>query len=168
MDWDAVGAIGEIIGAVAVLATLGYVSIQVRLHARQLEAANEQEAFRQLSEFINRVSKDPAAKSVFEKVSQDKPLSEQDEIDWAWILAELTNTGEAHFLQYKKGALSRDVWLKYEGALTAYLATPVGRRWWFNRMAPFSEEFIAHLDRILEQPDDSFNFVSSIHQNKEE
>ena len=30
MDWDALGAIGELIGAVAVVATLGYLAIQLR------------------------------------------------------------------------------------------------------------------------------------------
>lgn len=166
MNWDAVGALGEIVGAIAVLVTLVYVSIQVKLHSRQLEAANEQEAFRQLTEWIRRISIDPSSKSVFEKVSQNQPLSEQGEIDWAWIIVELANMGEAHFLQYRKGALSKEVWAKYEGALTAYLTTPIGRIWWTNRMAPFSADFIAHFDRILEQPAENSNYVSSIHQKK--
>jgi len=34
MNWDAIGAIGEMIGSVAVLATLGYLAVQVR-HARE-------------------------------------------------------------------------------------------------------------------------------------
>lgn len=33
MNWDAIGAIGEMIGSVAVLATLGYLAVQVK-HAR--------------------------------------------------------------------------------------------------------------------------------------
>ena len=167
MNWDAVGAVGEIIGAVAVLITLIYLSIQVRQHGRQLESANEQAAFSQLTAWIHRMSTDSSAKALFEKIAKDQPLSEQDEADWAWILAELTNVGEAHFVQYKKAALSHEVWLKYERALTAYLVTPVGKRWWFNRMAPFSDEFTEHFDRLLKQPDQDLNFVSSIHQNKD-
>ena len=30
MNWDAIGAIGEIVGAVAVVVTLGYLIVQVR------------------------------------------------------------------------------------------------------------------------------------------
>ena len=33
MDWDAIGAIGEVVGAVAVIATLFYFSIQIRKRA---------------------------------------------------------------------------------------------------------------------------------------
>ena len=41
MNWDAVGAIGEIIGAVAVVATLYYLALQIRentARTRQVEA----------------------------------------------------------------------------------------------------------------------------------
>ena len=34
MNWAAIGAVGEIVGAIAVVATLGYLAIQTR-HARQ-------------------------------------------------------------------------------------------------------------------------------------
>ena len=30
MNWDAIGAIGEILGAIVVIATLGYVAVQIR------------------------------------------------------------------------------------------------------------------------------------------
>ncbi|RLA47946.1 MAG: hypothetical protein DRR06_01045 [Gammaproteobacteria bacterium] len=38
MNWEAIGAIGEILGALAVVLTLGYVAVQIR-HTR-LEAAD--------------------------------------------------------------------------------------------------------------------------------
>ena len=34
MNWDAIGAIGEILGAIAVVATLGYLAVQVRQSKR--------------------------------------------------------------------------------------------------------------------------------------
>jgi hypothetical protein len=37
MNWEAIGAIGQLIGAVAVLATLIYVAVQVRYAKHQLE-----------------------------------------------------------------------------------------------------------------------------------
>ena len=38
MNWDAVGAIGEIVGALAVVITLVYLAIQVRQNTRHLQA----------------------------------------------------------------------------------------------------------------------------------
>ena len=39
VNWDAVGAIGEIVGALAVVATLIYLSIQLRQNTRSSELA---------------------------------------------------------------------------------------------------------------------------------
>ena len=37
MDWDAIGAIGEVIGATAVVATLFYFGIQIRQNNQNVE-----------------------------------------------------------------------------------------------------------------------------------
>ena len=41
MNWEALGAIGEIIGAAAVLATLFYLAAQIKMQNRQLEKSND-------------------------------------------------------------------------------------------------------------------------------
>ena len=38
MNWDAIGAVGEIIGAAAVVATLAYLALQVRASTKESEA----------------------------------------------------------------------------------------------------------------------------------
>ena len=37
MNWDAIGAIGEIVGAIGVIATLAYLAIQIRQNTKSLE-----------------------------------------------------------------------------------------------------------------------------------
>jgi len=37
MNWEAIGAVGEVIGAIAVVATLGYLIIQIRQNTRELQ-----------------------------------------------------------------------------------------------------------------------------------
>jgi len=66
MNWDAVGAIGEIIGAVAVVATLAFLAVQIRQSQRTLRDANviaryaaADKAFEQFSEFYRLVGADP-------------------------------------------------------------------------------------------------------------
>jgi type III secretory pathway lipoprotein EscJ len=38
MNWEAIGAIGEWVGAVAVLATLIYLAVQIKQNTRQLKS----------------------------------------------------------------------------------------------------------------------------------
>lgn len=47
MNWEAIGAIGELIGALAVVLTLVYLAVQVR-HSKQLLERNEKIAFSQV------------------------------------------------------------------------------------------------------------------------
>ena len=42
MNWDVVAAIAELVGALGVLLTLGYLAIQIRDNTRSLEAASLQ------------------------------------------------------------------------------------------------------------------------------
>jgi hypothetical protein len=42
MNWDAIGAIGEILGAVAVFASLTYLAIQIKVTSRQFQAQLEE------------------------------------------------------------------------------------------------------------------------------
>ena len=39
MNWEALGAIGEIVGALAVVLTLGYVAVQIRQYTRSVKSA---------------------------------------------------------------------------------------------------------------------------------
>ena len=66
MNWEAIGAIGEIVGAVAVLGTLYYLAAQIRTQNQQLEKSNDH-ARAQTSVHIN-----DQALSVFDTLMRDK------------------------------------------------------------------------------------------------
>jgi len=90
MNWDAIGAIGELIGAIAVFATLVYLAVQVR-HSRSLLEENKRIALSQvhqartgirissaqhtsdsthLAEVLARINVTPEGISNFEKLSK--------------------------------------------------------------------------------------------------
>ena len=43
MNWEAIGAIGEILGAAGVIATLAYLAVQIRQNTKMARAATRQE-----------------------------------------------------------------------------------------------------------------------------
>jgi len=49
MNWDAIGAIGEILGALAVVLTLGYLAIQVKQNTHSMKVAAKLEIDKQLT-----------------------------------------------------------------------------------------------------------------------
>ena len=52
MNWDAIGAIGEIIGAIAVVATLGYLAVQIRQNSTQARLSSVQASWERWSGVI--------------------------------------------------------------------------------------------------------------------
>ena len=50
MNWEAIGAVGEIVGAIAVIATLAYLAIQVRQNTNSVQGAAELEASKQFTD----------------------------------------------------------------------------------------------------------------------
>jgi hypothetical protein len=40
MNWEAIGAVGEVAGAIGVIATLGYLAVQIRHNTRSVRAAS--------------------------------------------------------------------------------------------------------------------------------
>lgn len=75
MNWDAIGAIGEIIGAAAVLVTLIYLALQVR-QARRMQLAESIRATRaERREFFTSLRDSPFIPEILEKKANGAELS---------------------------------------------------------------------------------------------
>ncbi len=59
MNWEAIGAIGEVVGGVAVIATLLYLAVQIRQNAQSVRNAASLSVNEGLAEINRRVSNDP-------------------------------------------------------------------------------------------------------------
>ena len=79
MNWDAIGAVGEVLGAIAVLLTLVYIALQLRQVKKELHITGFREINRFFSDVARSVTTDMA--KVLAKV--DKGLEIED---WEQIL----------------------------------------------------------------------------------
>ena len=52
MNWEAIGAIGEIVGAIAVIATLGYLAYQIKEQTKQYRSAATRERGQRISDSL--------------------------------------------------------------------------------------------------------------------
>ena len=90
MNWDALGAISEIIGAVAVLVTLFYLAAQIKMQNRELEKSNEN-VTAQLSVDLNNVfinnfdalMRDKEFVEIYLKGMSNQPLDEIEIIQFS-------------------------------------------------------------------------------------
>ena len=80
MNWEAIGAVGEIVGAGAVVATLAYLSIQLRHARRASEAQGTLVTTEMASHWRNMLLQNSDLSDVLAKANAGEPLSDSESI----------------------------------------------------------------------------------------
>ena len=108
MDWDAIGSIGEVIGATAVLATLVYLSIQTRQANVLARASAMLQIHNQIASHRASVAHDPDLARILLKVEEDvgEELSELDLFRLKVRLQSTMGSFETVYLQYEAGVIT--------------------------------------------------------------
>lgn len=153
MNWNAIGAIGQIVGAVAVVMSLVYLALQSRQGARASLAQTELEATRMWSELHARVAHSPDMARIWDS-GHTKPegMSEQDRQRFIWLVAEYFFLVEGLFNQHAQDFLSPGTWSPHQRTIAGLLENPIVLEWWRRRVSPYSEDFVRHVDGLIEQP----------------
>ena len=129
MNWEAIGAIGEIVGAMAVVLSLIYLAIQVRQNSNMARAESQLRLLANFREFSNALKgKDPTAFGRGLQCYPDLPVDEDGTFrGHMW--------DAMHFFQsalalYESGTLDEEAYARYESFIAAMFATPGGHRFW--------------------------------------
>ena len=79
MTWDAIGAIGEVLGAVAVVVTLLYLSKQISLTYGQTRTTGARELHGRYADFYTLVATDPSISSLVTRLRNPDYLAQSEE-----------------------------------------------------------------------------------------
>ena len=112
MSWDAIGAIGEIIGAIAVVATLTYLAIQTRLTRKALTDNAFNEAVKSFSSVNRAVIESKEMALIYEAGLRDPDqLSRDQAIRFFTLIREAMNGLFNLYQHYKNGAIDESTWI---------------------------------------------------------
>lgn len=156
MNWEAVGALGEVGGAVGVVVTLGYLAAQVRQNSanlrhnsESLRGATELENARLAAEWNMEVAKDPELVELFIAVNRGG-MTGQQLLRFHFLIGSLFYRFDGLYRQKERGLLADDLWEAWDQVILNNLASAEARDWWENGLHPVSVTFRAHVDRLLE------------------
>ena len=154
MNWDAIGAIGELLAAVATISTLTFLGMQIRQSNKAARTTAEIELPQKFAEWAARVSADPERTRIWDKGAEDPEGLSPDEVRlFRWIVAEMYLVFEASYFAFKGGFLSEPSWSMKRDMIVAFLENnPIIRDQWDRRMTPFSEEFRREIDEHTGSP----------------
>ena len=110
MNWDAIGAVGEILGALAVVATLGYLAVQVRQNNKSI-SSNIYTSWADLSSILHTLRAEHP--EVFEKAispgTSSEQLTKREGQIAESICAHMFNQFEAQYLHFISGSIDENV-----------------------------------------------------------
>ena len=156
MNWEVVAAISEAAAALGVIATLVYLTIQVRQSKEATEANTRQmrgQAFFQLYEGLKVLTQsmmlNPELVDISTKAngrSWKELTSHEQRTAMFWFLQE-TGYYELAFMLWQEGALDEASYLSREEFFITLMLSPGRREWWDNHAFLIDPRFRARIDQ---------------------
>ena len=149
MNWNAIGAVGEIFGGLAVVLSLVYVAAQLRQNTEALRRAASADAISAIRHWNDALIRDPEVGRIFTQgLAGIDSLSEADRIRFITLMVNFFKTYEDLHYQYAKGAMDPEVWAGWEQLGVMYFNTVGMRQYWNERRRIFSVSFQRWMDSI--------------------
>ena len=146
MSWDAIGAVGELLGALGVILTLGYLAVQIRQNTRTVRTATAQAIQTAMNEAHAHVKQDPTAARIYRVgLSEPSKLDEDEQVQFAMTMYSIFAQFENIFYQHQQGTLDSAIFSRHSSAMEFNLQTPGGVDWWQSWKGRFSEDFVSFL-----------------------
>ncbi len=151
MDIMELGAIGELAGGVAVIATLIYLAAQVRHSIRTTRVASFRSAKEGFTHQNNLLATVPGLAALFIKGSQNfGALEPEEEIRFGAYVSGYFNIFETLYEGSRDGFVT-DQWVtEVERSIHAMLGPPGVPDWWRQNPFSFSDSFRSYIDDLLE------------------
>lgn len=153
MNWDAIGAIGEIIGALAVVGSLAYLAIQIRQNNASVKSAAAQAILTNINTGLQTISQTPEMSRVpYMGLADFESLQQEEKWQFTtWIYAWVRVMEQAYY-SYKRGDLDEVLFDGHSLHLRGVFESETVKVWWIQRRNVFSKEFQDYIDEITSVP----------------
>jgi hypothetical protein len=136
VNWEAVSAIGQIVGGFAVVVSLIYLAREIRSNARSARIASLHDINRWLGELVEH----PHLAELYYRGIQDfRSLKSGDVVRFSTLMNQLFRTVEEMYYLQAADHLEKGVWHGWEAAHRDFNAYPGVEAWWRLRSHWFSE-----------------------------
>jgi len=128
MNWEAIGAVGELVGAVAVVATLIYLAGQLRQNTNAVRSATYQ-AFNDSSfSWADSHIENAEIVAKIESYTSLDQLTPEERVFWRGLMFKSFTIMESNFLHHRAGTMDDDVFeAKMTPSVFVLLNTPIWR-----------------------------------------
>lgn len=152
MNWDAIGAISETVGALAVVISLIYLARQIRHSTAAERSSAEQEIAGRLTNLFMGAGASELGYIFHVGMKDFSSLEPAEQSKFIFFSGAWFRTIELAHMQFKKGNLDDKIWEGYENYLRMTLNSDTIQKYWKDRRVMFNPEFRDFVDSIGQTP----------------
>jgi hypothetical protein len=152
MNWDAIGAIGETVGALAVVVSLLYLALQMRSNSKALRADAAWNAEFTFGVNNSELSRNPEYCGLLARaLKPDADASDFTEGEMTQLLFLMRGTWQlihAQWLSWREGSLPGNIWDLRKRTTRPLLDLPLIREFWENekKQGMFLDNFVKEIE----------------------
>jgi hypothetical protein len=154
-DWDAISAISQMIGSIAVVLSVLYLAFQVHQSTRVAKLAAQDAAATSLREVTRPFAENADLARVWRRGLEDlKSLPAEEQARFFHSCYQFLKAFETIHFHHIHGVMDEQIWQGWSGLLQHYIASPGMEHYWNLRHDLFSvrfQQFIHSLDRPAER-----------------
>ena len=151
VNWDAIGAIAELLGAIGVIASLFYLASQIRRNSESVEAATALSVSQNAQLRLLVPAQTPELAAALGKSMSGEELSATEFAQLSFFNRASVRGIENTFIQHRRGNLAAEVWRGHESLLRHNIQGAVFDEWWNREQESYDPEFRALVNRLLAQ-----------------
>jgi hypothetical protein len=150
VNWEAIGAIGEVVGAAGVILTLGYLAVQIRQNSNVIRSSTRQAISTNQMEMGFRVAENADLRAAFSRWNRgEAPSSLDEELTGHLLRRSILRSLENQYHQHKDGTFDDATWSGYFESMKRGFETPTAIEFWEANRTLYSTEFADFVEREI-------------------
>src|SRR5438093_5780665 len=141
-DWDAISAISQLVGSIAVVLSVLYLALQVHLSTSVAKLATQDASATALRDVTKPLMENAELERIWRVGLEDiGALSIEERARFFHAAYQFLKASETIHFHYVYGLMDRQLWDGWHGLLRHYVAAPGIAHYWQLRPEVFSERF---------------------------
>ncbi len=147
MTLQDLGSIGEFVAAIATLATLVYLALQIRQNTRAVLTNTQQSLMDAASTIQASITEHPDVPALLIKANDDpNSLTPEESLRFEFFATRIFGQYENAFFFYRQRLMEPELWQPWNAGLSQFVQTPGFRKFWTEHKHWHHQSFQDHVD----------------------
>ena len=150
MNWDAIGAVAELVGATAVVMSLIYLATQIKDSKRSDQIIASASLSGTANEWLMHIVDNEGLCELYHRgISEYDSLNKSEKSRFSLLLYQLLRNAEAGWVQTNSGVVDHSYWIGVENAVGLIIGSKGGRRALEKHRQYLGPEFLVFVEELL-------------------